>query len=422
MGLIIAGVGTAALGAAATIYSSNQASKAAKQAADAQGAGNAAAMGMQQQQFAAIQKLLAPYIQAGSPGLTSPYIQGGNAAYQQMQNLAGLGGAYQQQQAMAKAQQDALRNSQLLQDQRKKQLADIQKGFSDLQEKADQAKGSTEKKRGFLGRMLSGDLLGIKELQSPGMRFLQEQVQSPLLKAIYPNGKVDRVPSKQEQQKIIDAFNADTQKQVSALGETLSGQLKKIQGDKTYAGLNQQYQQEAIQGIEQGPLYKELAQQGENAMLQNASATGGLRGGNIQGALAQYRPNLLNSLIEQQYAKLAGLTSLGANASQNLLNIGQASAAGVGAAGQNSATAMSNLLVGQGQAQAAGIMGQANAQAQGASGISNAIGAGFQNYMLYNALNGGGFGGSGGAMPYAAEASTAATPGTGQFGMVTSGG
>ena len=51
MGLIIAGVGTA-LGAAATIYSSNQASKAAKQAADAQGAGNAAAMGMQQEQFA----------------------------------------------------------------------------------------------------------------------------------------------------------------------------------------------------------------------------------------------------------------------------------------------------------------------------------------------------------------------------------
>jgi hypothetical protein len=390
-------LGVTLVGAGSAIYSSNKASKASGQAADAQSASNAAAMAQQSAQFAEIQKLLAPYIQAGSPGLTSPYIQGGNAALQQMQNLAGLGGSYQQQQAIGKAQQDAFGKVQQLQDQRNQQLADIQKGFLSLEQQAQQAQQSTQKKRGFLGRMMSGDLLGIKELQSPGMKFLQEQVQSPLLKTIYPDGKIDHVPSKEEQQKIIDAFNADTEKQVSSIGKTFSDQAQAIQKDRQYAGLNQQYQQQAIQGIEQGPLYQALAQQGENAMLQNASATGGVRGGNIQGALAQYRPNLLNSLIEQQYAKLAGLTSLGANASQNLLNIGQASAAGVGAAGQSSASAMGNLMVGQGQAQAAGIIGQANAQAQGTMGVANAVQGGFQNYQLMQALNNNGslFGGGG---------------------------
>ena len=112
-------------------------------------------------------------------------------------------------------------------------------------------------------------------------------------------------------------------------------------------------QQQAIQGIEQSPAMQAMLQQGENAMLQNASATGGLRGGNIQGALAQFRPQLLNQLINQQYERLGGLT-----------NLGQASAAGVGAAGMQTGENIANLLGQQGAAQAGGIMGQAKAQSQ----------------------------------------------------------
>jgi hypothetical protein len=48
-------------------------------------------------------------------------------------------------------------------------------------------------------------------------------------------------------------------------------------------------QRAALQAIEQGPEFAALAQQGETAILQNAAATGGLRGGNVQGALAQFR-------------------------------------------------------------------------------------------------------------------------------------
>lgn len=169
-----------------------------------------------------------------------------------------------------------------------------------------------------------------------------------------------------------------------------------LQGMQGLAGLRgATEQQAAIDQIKQSAQFQELAAQGEQGILQNASATGGLRGGNIQAALAQFRPALLNQLIEAQYGKLAGLTSLG-----------QASAAGTAAVGQQSAQNVGNLMVGQGAAQAAGQIGQANAYAQGAGGISNAVQGGVQNYMLMNALNrGGGFGGT--AAPTIAPSQTA---------------
>jgi len=169
------------------------------------------------------------------------------------------------------------------------------------------------------------------------------------------------------------------------------GALQAMQGLAGLRGAGEQ--QAAINQIQQSAQFQELARQGEQGILQNAAATGGLRGGNVQAALSQFRPALLNQLIESQYGKLAGLTSLGSTSAQNLLGVGQASAAGTAAAGQQSAQNIGNLMVGQGQAQAAGQIGAANAFAQGASGITGAIGGGVQNYMLLNALNKGGFGG-----------------------------
>jgi len=109
----------------------------------------------------------------------------------------------------------------------------------------------------------------------------------------------------------------------------------------------------AISGIEKSPYFQSVAKQGESAILQNASATGGLRGGNTQGALAQFRPALLNQLVQQQYQNLGGITALGQN-----------SAAQTGNAGMQSATNIAGLLGQQGQAQAGGIIGQAQAQNQ----------------------------------------------------------
>lgn len=109
-------------------------------------------------------------------------------------------------------------------------------------------------------------------------------------------------------------------------------------------------QAEYVAGQEQSPIFQALARQGEEAILQNASATGGLRGGNVQGALAQFRPALLNQFLEQQYGRLGGMTALG-----------QQSAAGVGAAGMNAATNIGQAYTQAGQARAGAALAQGQA-------------------------------------------------------------
>ena len=115
-------------------------------------------------------------------------------------------------------------------------------------------------------------------------------------------------------------------------------------------------QQAYVAQQEQSPAFQALARQQEEALLQNASATGGLRGGNVQGALAQFRPALLNQFLEQQYGRLGGMTSLG-----------QQSAAGVGTAGMQSAGSIADLLAQGGAARAGAKLGAANAWQQSLS-------------------------------------------------------
>ncbi len=133
----------------------------------------------------------------------------------------------------------------------------------------------------------------------------------------------------------------------------------------------------AIERIRGGETFKALSQQGEEAMLQRASATGGLRGGNIQGALAQFQPALLSSLIEQQYGRLGGLTALGQTTTQNIAGLGQASAAGTGAAAQTTGANIANLLGQQGAAIAGGEIGQAKAF----GAIPSALATGFGSFQ-----------------------------------------
>jgi hypothetical protein len=202
------------------------------------------------------------------------------------------------------------------------------------------------------------------------------------------------------------------------------GALQAMQGLAGLRGAGEQ--QAAIEQIKQGAQFQELARQGEQGILQNAAATGGLRGGNVQAALSQFRPALLNQLIESQYGKLAGLTSLGSTSAENLLRLGQASAAGTAAAGQQSAQNIGNLMVGQGQAQASGQIGAANAFAQGASGVAGGIGGSLQNMAMLNALGlggttGGGIGGlfGGGNTALSMAPSTATMIGdTGVTGLI----
>jgi hypothetical protein len=122
---------------------------------------------------------------------------------------------------------------------------------------------------------------------------------------------------------------------------------------KALIGLNgEPAQQTAIDNISNSPFMQELMQQGENGILQNASATGGLRGGNTQAALAKFRPNMLNALIDQQYSRLGGLSQMG-----------QAGAAGQASAGMATGSNVANLLTQSGAAQAGGVIAAGNQQA-----------------------------------------------------------
>lgn len=112
-------------------------------------------------------------------------------------------------------------------------------------------------------------------------------------------------------------------------------------------------QQAAVSAISESPQLQAMIASGENSILQNASATGGLRGGDTQSVLAQYSPSMINDAINQQYANLSGLSSQGMSASSaigsagmNLASqIGQNNIYGAGLTGDTAAA--DALLAGQ---------------------------------------------------------------------------
>lgn len=122
-------------------------------------------------------------------------------------------------------------------------------------------------------------------------------------------------------------------------------------------------QAKAIAALQASPQYTSQLAAGNNNILQNASATGNLRGGNTQGALAQFAPSLLASTINDQYGRLGSMTSLGENA-----------AAGTGNAALATGNQISGLLQQQGAAQAGGYLAQGKAQAGYANAVTGAIG------------------------------------------------
>lgn len=147
----------------------------------------------------------------------------------------------------------------------------------------------------------------------------------------------------------------------SAIGQQLA--LLGLSGGSAY--------QQAVDAIRNSAGFQAQLQQGENSILQNASATGGLRGGNTQAALAQYSPQMLGQAIQQRFANLGGLSSLGQNA-----------AAGVGNAGMATGNSIASLLQQQGAAQAGGVLARGNADAQNKRDLLQ---------LMTSAFTGGGF-------------------------------
>ena len=129
-------------------------------------------------------------------------------------------------------------------------------------------------------------------------------------------------------------------------------------------GLNGTAQQQtALNALLTSPEYSTTIRQGEESILQNAAATGGLRGGNTQNSLANFRADTLGNLVNQQYGRLGGLTSLGQNA-----------AAGVGNNGLQVASTIGGLLGQQGAAIAGGQIAKGNLVTQNMNNMAQIAG------------------------------------------------
>ena len=156
-------------------------------------------------------------------------------------------------------------------------------------------------------------------------------------------GKTGAKNAAEAQQQGTELGMAEQKRQFDMLQQLMQPYVQSgtgaLQGQNDLLGLNGfDKQQGAIGNIENSPFFKSQYQQAENALLQNASATGGLRGGNMQEALADNRSNMLFGNVQQQLQNLSGVASNGQSAAAGLggqgLQFGQNMAQGYADIGQ----------------------------------------------------------------------------------------
>lgn len=122
-------------------------------------------------------------------------------------------------------------------------------------------------------------------------------------------------------------------------------------------GTSAEQQQAAFAALEESPGQQFLRDRAQKNLVRNASAIGGLGGGNVRSALVQQGVGFAQQDLQNQFARLGQVAGQG-----------QAAATNVGQFGQQVAGSVSNLLSQQGQA------GQFAAQQSGqarATGIQN---------------------------------------------------
>lgn len=170
------------------------------------------------------------------------------------------------------------------------------------------------------------------------------------------------------QQAAADRGIAEQQRQFDTVTQMLApyrdAGTQALGGQLALAGLGGgDAQQQAIAQLQNSPAFQAALRQGENSILQNASATGNLRGGNVQAALGQFSPQLLAATINDQYNRLGGLTTLGQNA-----------ATMTGSAGLQTGNQISQLLQQQGAAQAGAYLNQGKQTGAMWNSLSSSLG------------------------------------------------
>lgn len=125
----------------------------------------------------------------------------------------------------------------------------------------------------------------------------------------------------------------------------------------------------AIAQLQGSPLYKSLMRSGTDSVLSNASATGGLRGGNVQSSLANFGSDTLAQVIQQQLSNLGGISGQGLSAA----GTGASTTLGGAQLGSNAAGNIAGLYGNIGTAQAGGILGKLAGHLEQAGGVSSIV-------------------------------------------------
>ncbi len=109
-------------------------------------------------------------------------------------------------------------------------------------------------------------------------------------------------------------------------GEDAGNQLN------NFLGLNgQDAEQGAIDSFNESPGQKFLRERRERATVRNASATGGLKGGNVQRALAEESIGLSQQFLGERKDRLAGVAGMGLDATATGAVIGSNISGGISA-------------------------------------------------------------------------------------------
>jgi hypothetical protein len=146
-----------------------------------------------------------------------------------------------------------------------------------------------------------------------------------------------------EQQREYDTSRADFAPYMgigtSALGPF--GDLLGLNGNDAAA--------KAIESLKSSPIYQSLYGNGLETVLQNASATGGIRGGNTEGALAEFGRDTLADTMQRQIGNLMGAINVGQGATGSVTNVGQHTADQISSGDTSIGNAHFNAILGKQQ-------------------------------------------------------------------------
>lgn len=167
-----------------------------------------------------------------------------------------------------------------------------------------------------------------------------------------------------------------TQEQMEPFRQAGLGALGQQQALMGLKGIGAQRQ--AMQDFQESPSQAFLRERGEQAIMRQASALGGLGGARVQEALQQQGIGFAQQDLQNQLARLAGMSGQGQVATSNIGQLGANTSANIG-----------NLMMQGGQAQASGILGSSAIQSQ----FANQIGGGLMSYGMNRLSGASGMGG-----------------------------